>query len=123
MVKSTSRRLLVHVRSCDFFPENPGVAASPSAAVLCYRFQNGGFMSTGKRRVAQDRSPWASGTFYLLVLVVAVVLACAAARLVALWLVPVLLIAALLALTVVGALQLKQDDRISEKGFLALMAL
>ena len=24
-------------------------------------------MSTGKRRVAQDRSPWASGTFYLLV--------------------------------------------------------
>jgi hypothetical protein len=80
-------------------------------------------MTVPKRPAAPPRSPWSSGSFYLVVLLVAVLLVCAAARMVPLWIVPVLLIAALLALTIVGAFQLRQDDRLSEKGFLTLMAL
>jgi internalin A len=66
-------------------------------------------------------NPWLSGSFYLFAFVVVV----AASALVGIYVswkaLPVVLIAGLLAITVVGALQLRNDDRFSDEGFLTLM--
>ena len=67
--------------------------------------------------------PWNSGLFYLLAAVVLVGIVLAVGTLVPLWAIPVVLICAIVLLAVVGALQLRQDERLSEKGFLALMRL
>ena len=80
-------------------------------------------MPTNPVRRASARSPWTSGAFYLIVLIVATAAAAFAARVSPLWTAPFVLIAGLLGLTVVGALQLRQDDRLSQRHFLALMAM
>ena len=43
-------------------------------------------------------------------------------RVLAVWVLPVVAVAALLLITVVGALQMRQDNRLSERGLLELMA-
>ncbi|MGW6700027.1 hypothetical protein [Nocardia sp. NPDC055049] len=67
------------------------------------------------------RSPWFSGLFYLAVLCVVIVLLLAAGRVLPIWSLPVVVAAAAILVSVVGALQMRQDDRLSERGFLALM--
>ncbi len=67
--------------------------------------------------------PWSTGLFYLLAAVVLVGAVLAVAALAPLWVIPVVLVAAVTLLAVVGALQLRHDDKITEKGFLALMKL
>jgi hypothetical protein len=74
------------------------------------------------REAARLRSPWFSGLFYLTLLVVVVALLLVAGRVLALWAFPLVAAAAALLVAVVGALQLRQDDRLSERGFLRLMA-
>jgi len=68
-------------------------------------------------------SPWASGSFYLVALVIITIIFLAVGRLVSVWLIPVVLVAGLLGFTVVGAFQLRQDDRLSERNFVSLMRL
>lgn len=70
-------------------------------------------------------NPWVSGSFYLLVVVVVGAGLLAAANLLPMPLVtlPVVVIGAVVALAVVGALQLKNDDRLKDESFLKLMAL
>ena len=69
------------------------------------------------------QSPWATGSFYLAALVVIGTLFLIVARTVPpLALVPVL-IASILAVPIIGALQLRNDNRLSEKSFLELMGL
>jgi hypothetical protein len=67
--------------------------------------------------------PWSTGLFYLLAAVVLIGAVLAVAALAPLWVIPVVLVAAVVLLAVVGALQLRHDDKITEKGFLALMKL
>jgi len=67
------------------------------------------------------RSPWVSGLFYLFAAIVLLVVALVAARVVHIIILPVALIFGVLSLSIVGALQLRQDNRLSEKNFLALM--
>jgi internalin A len=69
------------------------------------------------------RSPWASGSFYLLAAVLLLVLIGAGAKLLNWWLVPMVIIGGLVTVTVIGALQLKQDSRLTDSSFLKLMAL
>lgn len=76
-----------------------------------------------RRADAQIRGPWATGSFYLAVFVVIVALLLATARLVPVWALPLIVVGALLGLVIVGALQLRQDDRLKEEGFLELMRL
>jgi hypothetical protein len=76
-----------------------------------------------RRADAQVRGPWATGSFYLAVIVVLVAALLAAARVVPMWAVPVIVVGALLGTVVVGALQLRQDDRLKQEGFLELMRL
>jgi hypothetical protein len=56
-------------------------------------------------------------------MVVIIVLLAAVANFVSAWVVPLVIVGGLLTVTVIGALQLKQDERLSEKGFLKLMGL
>jgi Flp pilus assembly protein TadB len=68
------------------------------------------------------RTPWASGSFYLVVLVVAVLVLLLVGRALPLWALPITAVAAVLIVVIVGALQLRQDERLSERNFLRLMA-
>ena len=76
-----------------------------------------------RSRAPQVRSPWLSGSFYLACFVIIVGLCLVIARVVHPLLLPPIIIAALLAVSVVGALQLRHDSSLSEKSFLVLMAL
>jgi predicted membrane channel-forming protein YqfA (hemolysin III family) len=75
-----------------------------------------------RREAAKIRSPWVSGSFYLAAAVVIVVLLLAVGRVVSFWALPVVVVGALLLVMIVGAYQMRQDARLSEKGFLQLMA-
>lgn len=67
------------------------------------------------------RSPWASGSFYLTLLLVAVAAFLAVGSLVSGWAVLIVVIATLLGVSTVGILQLRHDDRLSEHRFVRLM--
>jgi small GTP-binding protein len=90
-----------------------------------YYAAGGEVMSNPRKppRESEIRSPWASGSFYLFAAVLMLALIGAAAKLLNWWMVPVVVIGGLIAVTVIGALQLKQDARLSDSSFLKLMAL
>ena len=67
-------------------------------------------------------NPWLSGSFYLVAFLLTITACALVAKFVSGIAVIPVLIASFLAVGVIGALQLKQDDRLSEKGFLSLMA-
>jgi hypothetical protein len=69
------------------------------------------------------QTPWATGTFYLACFVVVGVLFLVIARNVNPIALPIVLIASLLAVSIVGALQLRNDMRLSEKSFIELMSV
>ncbi|HXM51432.1 MAG TPA: hypothetical protein VN956_26550 [Pyrinomonadaceae bacterium] len=69
------------------------------------------------------RTPWATGTFYLACIVVVGVLFLVIARTVSPIVLPIVLLASLLAVSIVGALQLRNDKRLSEKNFIELMSV
>ncbi len=74
-----------------------------------------------RREARRLRSPWFSGLFYLTVVVVVVALLLVAGRVLALWALPVVIVGAVLLVTVVGAFQLRADDRLAERNFVKLM--
>jgi hypothetical protein len=81
---------------------------------------------TGKIQLDQAtvvRSPWASGSFYLFCVIAFILtLRIAFGQLHPIWL-PVVLVGGVIVSVVVGALQLKQDARLSERGFLSLISV
>lgn len=73
---------------------------------------------------AKDRvGPWTSGSFYLLALLLVIAALGVAASVVSVWIIPVLAVAGLLGLSMIGAFQLRQDGALREEGFLRLMTL
>jgi Flp pilus assembly protein TadB len=74
------------------------------------------------RNQTRRRTPWAAGSFYLVVLVVTVLLLLLAGRALPLWALPIIAVAAVLIVLIIGALQLRHDERLSERNFLKLMA-
>jgi len=79
--------------------------------------------ATAREQATHLRSPWFSGLFYLTAAATIVALLLVAGSVLPAWALPVLIVGALLFLTTIGALQLRQDDRLAEKGFLTLMGL
>lgn len=69
------------------------------------------------------RSAWANGSFYLFTFAVVIAGLGVLARTVPPYVLPIVLIAGILLVPIIGALQLRQDDRLSEKGFGELMKL
>jgi TRAP-type uncharacterized transport system fused permease subunit len=68
-------------------------------------------------------SPWVTGLFYLASLVVLATVFLIVSRTVDVLALPIVLIAALLGVSIVGAFQLRHDDRLAERSFLDLMGL
>lgn len=68
-------------------------------------------------------NPWVSGSFYLIVIIAVVVVFSVAGHVLSIYALPIVVIGGLLALAIIGALQLRQDERLSEDNFLKLMAL
>jgi hypothetical protein len=71
----------------------------------------------------QPRNPWLSGSFYLIAFVGVVALFIITIRLLPWYAFPIVIIGGILALSVIGAFQLRQDGQINENNFLKLMAL
>lgn len=69
------------------------------------------------------RSPWISGSFYLFAIVLLISLFLIVAKTINIVVFPIIIIGGLLALSIVGAFQLRQDKNLSEKKFVELMAL
>lgn len=74
-----------------------------------------------RREAARLRSPWFSGLFYLMVAVVIISLLLVVGRLSPWWAFPLVVLGTVLLVAVVGALQMRQDDHLTERGFLRLM--
>lgn len=74
-----------------------------------------------ERQRLANQGPWRAGLFYLTCLVTITVVILAASKMVPLWALPVVVIAALISLVVLGALQLRQDGKVSEKNLLQLI--
>ncbi len=70
---------------------------------------------------ARVKSPWGSGLFYLFILFAVTALFAVVSHFVAWYLLPVIVIAALLAIGIIGAFQLMQDERFSEENFVTLI--
>lgn len=62
-----------------------------------------------------------SGTFYLTVVVVSVALLMVVGRVLTVWVLPFVIIGSILLVILVGAFQLRQDERLREVTFLRLM--
>jgi hypothetical protein len=71
----------------------------------------------------EQKNPWLSGSFYLIVFIVVIVALSVVARILPISVLPVVIIGGLIALAVIGGLQLRQDDKLSEENFLKLMIL
>jgi hypothetical protein len=76
-----------------------------------------------ERYAARRVGPWVSGSFYLLALLLVLAMLAIIANVVALWVLPAVIIGGLIGPSVVGALQLRHDEGLSEQGFLKLMGL
>jgi len=77
--------------------------------------------ASSTRNAAVQRNPWVSGTFYLVAAVVIFGVLTVLSLKLPVWALPVVLIAGLLSLVAIGALQLRNDEALSDESFLRLM--
>ncbi|HYH79446.1 MAG TPA: hypothetical protein VEX86_06605 [Longimicrobium sp.] len=70
---------------------------------------------------AGANNPWLSGSFYLTAATVIIALLAGVSRVISPWVIPAVLVGGILMLSVVGAMQLKNDRQLSDAGFLTLM--
>jgi hypothetical protein len=88
-----------------------------------------GNLVTGNHNMAKKsgevtvKSAWANGLFYLLVFVVVIAGLGFLASTVSVFVLPLILIAGAIFVPIIGALQLKQDGRFSDKSFVELMRI
>ena len=75
------------------------------------------------RKPASKPSPWLSGSFYLITLIIVVILLLVVFQTVGIIGLPIVIIGALLFVSIVGAFQLRQDEALSQKNFLSLMLM
>jgi len=80
-------------------------------------------MAKPPRNATKARSAWANGSFYLFTFVVVVVALGLLAKSVPWYVLPAVLVAGAIFVPLVGALQLRMDEGLSQKSFLELMKL
>jgi len=68
-------------------------------------------------------NPWLSGSYYLVVFLSVIGVMCVVGRLLPILALPGVIIGGILALSVIGAFQLRQDERLSQENFIQLMTL
>ncbi|NOZ35741.1 MAG: hypothetical protein GXO80_10645 [Chlorobi bacterium] len=69
----------------------------------------------------KKNNPWISGSFYLTIIIVAISGVAVISKMVHWSLLPIIIISGILIVGIVGVLQLKNDDRITDKSFVSLM--
>jgi hypothetical protein len=69
------------------------------------------------------RSPWVSGSFYLVAILAILSVLLAAGAILPWWVVPLVVVGGVVGVALVGALQLRQDARLSQESFLRLMSV
>jgi Flp pilus assembly protein TadB len=74
-------------------------------------------------RTKPPPSPWKSGSFYLVVFLVAIMVLAVVGHIVPIIALPVILVGGILALSMIGAFQMRHDEKLSQENFLKLMAL
>ena len=72
---------------------------------------------------SSSSSPWASGSFYLVALVVIALTLIVAAKTVPAWAIPLVFLAMILLLTIIGAFVLRSMPGFGNKSFLKLMGM
>ena len=80
-------------------------------------------MSVQRGRHPEPSNPWKSGSFYLVAFVVVAIVLAAVGANGSPWVPVLVLIGGVVGIGAIGALQLRQDDRLSEKNFLELMGM
>jgi RNA polymerase subunit RPABC4/transcription elongation factor Spt4 len=75
------------------------------------------------KRKSRTSNPWISGSFYLAAMIILLSLLLAVAKMVHPLVLPIVIIGAILAVSLIGAFQLRQDKSLNEKNFLKLMLL
>jgi internalin A len=71
----------------------------------------------------KKNNPWISGSFYLISAVIILSLLLVAAKIISPIALPIVIIGGLIIFSVIGAYQLRNDDKLSDKSFLQLMGL
>lgn len=71
----------------------------------------------------KKNNPWKSGSFYLFSILLLIGIIIGSALLLSIYALPFVIIGGLLLFSVVGAFQLRNDERLSEKSFIQLMVL
>lgn len=69
----------------------------------------------------KQSKPWISGSFYLVAIVIIMAVIAAIIKYVSWYAVPVVIIGVMLFIAVIGAFQLRQEDKLSQENFLELM--
>lgn len=83
---------------------------------------NGNFEQTFKPNImAQKNNPWISGSFYLFLAVVVIAGLAVISNSIHWTLLPIIIIGGILLIGVIGAFQLKNDDKIGDASFIKLM--
>jgi hypothetical protein len=75
----------------------------------------------GKTKNMQKNNPWISGSFYLALAIVVITGLAVLSRTVHWTLFPIIIIAGILIIVLIGILQLKNDDKITDKSFVSLV--
>ncbi len=103
------------------------IMQSAARAEAKARFRTGGIMGltsdTGVANEVLRKSPWFSGAFYLTVFISAISILSVAQNYVSGWAFPLIVIGGTVGTVLIGALQLRNDGRLSEKNFLSLVRL
>jgi hypothetical protein len=73
------------------------------------------------KSLRHKQSPWTSGSFYVFAFVVILLVAALISRYIPWYIIPILLISAIIALVVIGAFQLRMDGKLNQSNFLTLM--
>ena len=71
----------------------------------------------------KPRSAWANGSFYLFVFVIVIAGIAVLGNVIPVYLFPLAIVAGAIFVPLIGALQLRQDDRFSEESLLKLMGM
>jgi GTPase SAR1 and related small G proteins len=82
-----------------------------------------GDINMPRKKAPVVKSAWANGSFYLFAFAVVIAGLGVLARSVPVYVLPMVLIAGILFVPIIGALQLRQDDRLDGKSFMELMRL
>lgn len=83
----------------------------------------GGDIMIRQQEHSKNNNPWISGSFYLFSAILILAILAAICKVLSVWALPLLILGGLLLITVIGAFQMLNDSRLSEKNFLTLMKL